>query len=327
MVIRLTLCALAVLGLSILLPVIAPTEPAPFYAEKTRAARLAAEAREAVGERLLGVEYSAITTTAGHRDAKLLSMAPDFPALLVEWLRETGIGDGDAVAINASGSFPALTIASIAAVKAVGARPLMITSLGASSWGANRPEYTWAQMELELRQRWPEYTSIGMSPGGDGDEALDLLPEGREALVRALRASGVPEIAADGGTDAVTDRMRFWQQANAGRLPAILINIGGNQAFWGTGDRGETRREGLWLPGSSPVVGDGVGDRFLAAGKPVIHLLGVKKLAARYGITIPPDPDAPLWRTSTPPPVARCGIFLFLLAVMAALPRIIRGKP
>lgn len=324
---RLTLCAAAVLGLSILLPVVAPTETAPFIAEKRQAVLLAAEAREVIGERLLGVEYSEITTTIGHRDAKLLSMAPDFPALLVEWLKEAGIGKGDAVAINASGSFPALTIASLAAVRAVGARSLMITSLGASSWGANRPEYTWARMERELRQRWPEYTSLAMSMGGDNDDALDLTPEGRRTLMRAMRVAGVPVIPVAGEANAATARMRLWRQANSGRLPGALINIGGNQAFWGSNDRGDSQQEGLWLPGSSRAAGDGVGALFLEAGKPVIHLLGIKKLAARHGIAIPPDANAPLWKTSTPPLAARCGIFLALLVLLAIPPRIIRGKP
>ncbi len=211
MVNRLVVCAGAILGLSLLLPAMAPKAPAPFIEEKKKAVLLAEEARNAIGEKLLGVEYSAITTTVGHRDAKLLSLAPDFPALLVGWLGEAGIGEGDAVAINTSGSFPALAIASLAAVRAIGARPLMISSLGASSWGANRPEYTWAHIEQDLRRHWPWYASIATSMGGDGDDARDLMPEGRQALREALRVAGVPIILIERDTDPVTARMRLWQ--------------------------------------------------------------------------------------------------------------------
>jgi len=326
MVNRLCIAAAVMLALSFAFPALAPREPAPNFAAKRLAVHRAAEARTIVGERLLGVEYSETTTTVGHRDAKRLSLAPDFPALLVQWLREAGIREGDAVAINASGSFPGLVIATLAAVDAVKARPLLITSLGASSWGANRPDYTWAHMETALRERFPTWKSIAVSLGGDGDTAQGMDEEGRRRLQRALAHSGVPPLTPESEEEAVSARMRLWTEHNNGQLPGLLVNIGGNQAFWGTTGRDAPKTEGLLLPGTGGLYGDGVGKRFALAGKPVVHLLGIKKIAARHGIAIPPDAASPVWQTARPSYVSRLLAIAVLLTSLAALPRLIRGE-
>ena len=227
------------------------------------------------------------------------------------------------MAVNASGSFPALVIASLAAVESVKAKPLLITSLGASSWGANRPEFTWAHMEKSLRKIHPAWKSIAMSLGGDGDAGEGLSTEGRRMLLDALAQSGVPVLAPATDADIAASRMRLWKERNSGQLPDLLINIGGNQAFWGTGGRDAPAAEGLLFPGTGGPYGDGVGKLFTEAGKPVIHLLGIKKIAARYGIAVPPDTASPLWRTSQPSFAARLLSIALLLVAMLALPRLI----
>lgn len=320
MVNRLCAVALATLLLALALPQIAPRKSAAFIAEKRQAVLLAAAAREIIGERLLGVEYSEITTTIGHKDAKVLSAASDFPALLVQWLKEAGVEKGDTVAINASGSFPALTIAALAAVKAAGAKPLLIASLGSSSWGANRPDFTWLHMERELTARWPEFAGIAVSYGGDGDMAHDMSEQGRHALRLAFDLTDAPFLEHEDSASAVSARIVLWTRRNGGKLPAALINTGGNMAFWGTRERDPLRLEGLRMPGGA-ADGDGVGDVFLREGKPVIHLLGIRKMAARYRITIPPSPDSPLWVTTDISPLVRACVFLLLGGILTAIAR------
>lgn len=322
---RLCAAALVILGISFALPAVAPREPAPFFDEKRHAVKLAAEARSVIGDRLLGVEYSETTTTVGHRDAKILSMAPDFPALLVQWLHEAGIHEGDAVAINASGSFPGLVIATLAAVDAIKAKPLLITSLGASSWGANRPDCTWAHMEKMLRERWTGWKSIAVSLGGDGDTAQGMDEEGRRMLRLALLHAGVPPLAPESDEEVISIRMRLWAEYNNGQLPNVLVNVGGNEAFWGTTGQDAPTAEGLLLPGAAGLYGDGVGKLFNRAGKPVIHLLGIKKIAARHGISIPADTSSPIWWTSQPSYSVRLLSIASLLAIMAILPQVIRS--
>lgn len=325
MVKRLSFLSASVLALSFLLPAAMPSREAPFQAEKRLAVRLASEARAIIGDGLIGVEYSEITTTVGHKDAKTLSTAADFPALAVQWLLEAGVKRGDAVAVNASGSFPALVIASLAATEAVGARPLLIASLGSSSWGANRPEFTWAHMETRLRGAFPAWKSVAMSLGGDGDEALGMSPEGRAALYGAITGSGVPMLVPGPGEDAVSSRMRLWKERNGGELPALLINIGGNEAFWGPGGHDAPAAEGLLRPGEAGTAGGGVGGRFHREGRPVIHLLNIKRMAVAYGISLAGNPDSPVWRLPDPPLGARIAAALAALACLAAIPPLARG--
>ena len=93
------------------------------------------------GTGLIGVENSLITTTLGSLEAKRTTTNPNIGALIVHLLYEAGVREGDAVAVGASGSFPALIIAVMSAAKAMGINPIIICSLSASQWGANRPNF------------------------------------------------------------------------------------------------------------------------------------------------------------------------------------------
>ena len=65
-----------------------------------------------------------------------------------------------------SGSFPALNIAASAAAEAMNLKVLIMASIGASSYGANNPEFTYVDMaeylyKEEVFSFRPEYVSIG----------------------------------------------------------------------------------------------------------------------------------------------------------------------
>ncbi|MEO1085566.1 MAG: poly-gamma-glutamate system protein, partial [Acidobacteriota bacterium] len=102
---------------------------------------------------LIGQEYTQITTDRGYLDAKLASTDPNFAAVTVDLLRSVGVEPGDCVALAMTGSFPALNVSALAAVDVVGARPVTITSVGASNFGATDPFFTWLDMERELVDR------------------------------------------------------------------------------------------------------------------------------------------------------------------------------
>ncbi|MBE0602904.1 MAG: poly-gamma-glutamate system protein, partial [Deltaproteobacteria bacterium] len=92
---------------------------------------------------LIGVEYTDITTTLGSLAAKRTSTNPAFAAVVVDMLYRAGVRPGDAVAVGFSGSFPALNIAVLSAAKALDLRPVIISSAGSSTYGANQPDMTW----------------------------------------------------------------------------------------------------------------------------------------------------------------------------------------
>ena len=102
---------------------------------------------------LIGVEYSPITTTLGNLKAKRSSTNPDFAALIVRWFHEIDLKKGDIIAIGGSGSFPALILATICAAEVMKLKPVIILSLGASSYGANRPNFTYLDIENFLFQK------------------------------------------------------------------------------------------------------------------------------------------------------------------------------
>lgn len=105
------------------------------YQVKRQAVATAVAAQQVIGERLLGVEYTPITTTLGAEEAKRLAQNPNFAAVAVELLAKSGVEPGDKVAVNLSASFPALNVAVLAAVDALKAEPVIVSSVGASTWG------------------------------------------------------------------------------------------------------------------------------------------------------------------------------------------------
>ena len=242
---------------------------------------------------LIGLENSPITTSSGNLTAKLTSINPNFAALVVQFLHEAGVRRGDAVAVGMTGSFPALNVATLMAIQALGARPLVITSVGASSWGANRPTWTWLDMEHELYQAGLiPAVSIAASYGGADDVGRGLSPEGRALLDSAITRNGIPKIHVLPLAKSIELRMQRYREAAAGRPIRAYVNIGGGVASLGTTEAGYLLRPGLNRPEERvflkglPV--QGVVYRFLAQGVPVVHLLEIVRLARRYGLAVAP---------------------------------------
>ena len=188
-----------------------------------------------------------------------------------------------------SGSFPALNIAVLAAIQSLGAQPVITSSVGASTWGANRPEYTWLDMERDLQDAgiWPWRTrAAGL--GGVGDSGGGLSEEGVAMAQAAITRTGTPAIAAVNLAEAVQLRLTAYRQPN-GQLPAALVNVGGSHVVFGDQGHRIVLRPGL-LSGyqAAAPLRDGLAAAFLDANRPVIHLLNIVRLAAEYGI----DPES-----------------------------------
>ncbi len=259
-------------------------EPGPDYAAKAAAVATAVRAQTAIGDRLIGPEYTAITTTLGPFAAKQLSRHPDFAALAVEYLLAAGVGPGDRVAVNFSGSFPAINIAVLAALKAVGAEPVITSSVGSSTWGATDPEYTWLDIEqtLVVSGIWP-WHSTAASVGGVGDTGGGLLPEGVAAARAAICRAGVAEMRAGSLEEAIALRIAAYQKD--GQLPAALVNVGGSHVIFGPHGHGTPLRQAL-TAGYRPqrLVAEGLAAPFVHANRPVVHFLNIGQLAAARGI-------------------------------------------
>jgi poly-gamma-glutamate system protein len=244
------------------------------------------------GTGLIGVEGSGITTSAGRLEAKRTTTNPGFGALVVSLFHEAGVRRGDVVAVGASGSFPALIVATLAAAEAVGAEPLVISSLGASEWGANIPGFTWLDMEDCLRSRGLiDVRPIARAVGGEEDIGRDMSPQGRALLADRLRAEAAPVIEEPDLARNVARRMALYRESAGSRPIKAFVNIGGSWANMGTDPDilkvAPGLARGVTVP---PPDRRGVIEAMAGAGVPVIHLLNVRGLCERYGLPWDPRP-------------------------------------
>lgn len=234
---------------------------------------------------LIGEEHTAITSDRGFNTAKILATNPNAAAEFVEMLSNAGVGSGDLVALGMTGSLPGWNIAILAACHALGASPVIITSVGASDWGANRPDLTWLDMEAILRDHHVlPYRSTAASLGGGGDRGRGVSPEGRRLLRAAIDRNGIPFIAAPTLDKSIAERMRVYGQAAGDRKYAVYINVGGGVASLGGQYNGRLIHPGYSRrlpPANYPV--NAVINRMSKAGVPVINLIDVKIIARHYG--------------------------------------------
>ncbi len=244
------------------------------------------------GTGLIGEERSTITTSAGRLEAKRTTTNPAFAGLVVSLLRQAGVRRGDVVAVGASSSFPALIVATLAAAEAAGVELLIVSSLGASEWGGNVPEFSWLDMEECLRARGLfDVRPVARAIGGDEDVGRDMSPEGRALLAAHIRSAGAPFLEEPDLERNVARRLALYKERAAGRPIRAFVNIGGSWANLGT-DAG-ILKVAPGLAGRVPLpppARRGVLQAMAAAGVPVIHLLNVRGLCERYGLPWDPRP-------------------------------------
>jgi len=303
---RTTLVALALFSVLvfILAELTARPEKQRYFEEKLKAANLAALAQatirgygEGIGLKvdpqndpfrtgLIGQERTELTTDRGVVASKILSTNPNFAAAFIALLHQAGLKPHDVVAVGMTGSFPGWNIAFLAACKALDLRPLIITSVGSSDWGANIPSLTWLDMERILDEKglW-NFRSVAASIGGASDSGRGLSPEGRDLIREAIRRNGALLIQEGNLEASILKRLEIYEAARKGQKIACYVNIGG-----GAASVGGTRNAKLIPAGLSrhlavrnfPVRG--FINRLAEEGIPVIHLHSVKKLAPRYDL-------------------------------------------
>jgi poly-gamma-glutamate system protein len=284
----------------------------PWHEEKLRAAQLAQDAFDVIKAEkarrgipldretdpratgMIGTPMSRVTSNTGYLSAKQASANPNFAALVVHYLRQVGVAPGDLVAVGASGSFPALNVATYAAVEALGLEAIVITSSSASQYGANDPELLWIDMERVLAQAHIFHLrSTAASLGGIDDVGIGLSDEGRDLLRAAISRNRLEPLLASTLAASIDERMVTYERAAHGRPIRAYVNVGGGSASVGTHVGKKLFRPGLnrYPPlGASQV--DSVMLRFGERGVPVIHLTNIEQLAARHGL-LPTGNKAP----------------------------------
>lgn len=242
---------------------------------------------------IIGQEFTQITTGRGSLPVKLSTTNPNTSALIVELFKEAGLKEGDHVAICATGSFPALNIATYAAIHSLGLKPIVISSTTSSTWGANDPEFTWLDMERVLHdQGFFPFRSIAASIGGNTDLGMTLSKKGRELIHQAIERNQLPMIKNNTLQENIDERMELFEQAAYPNQIKAYINIGGGIASLGSRKNGKKVKSGLSEILKLKDIPDKIGVMFEMAQKdiPIVHLLNLEKLMKQYDLPINPIP-------------------------------------
>jgi poly-gamma-glutamate system protein len=236
---------------------------------------------------LIGLPFSPLTTTLGSLPSKRTGAQPAAAALMVRLLREAGVHPGDRVVLDSSGSFPGFAIATLVALKTLGAEPITLASIGASTYGANRPDFTLPDMLHVLVQRGllPK-GPLAVSPGGASDAGKDMDAAALEAALERARSRGSQVLRP---TDLAAGTAA--KRALLG-TPRVLVSVGGNWTSAGPGESLQGRT-GLLKPaefGPHGPSGTGLIQACLREGIPVIRILDVQDLCVRTGLPFDPIP-------------------------------------
>lgn len=241
---------------------------------------------------IIGLRSSPFTTTLGSLEAKRTSANPNFAGLLVSLLRRAGVDSKDTIAVGASGSFPGLILAVLSAAKAMDLEPLFLVSIGASQWGANHPDFNWLHMQACLQQKGIfSFRPLAISMGGDRDSGRDMQEEGRTLLARDMAEAGFPIISEGDLKKNVEFKMQLYFQKASDREIKAFVNIGGSWSNLGIDSEILHLKPGLGkITRFPPEEKRGVLYAMAALDIPVIHLLYVKGLVRRYGLSWDPVP-------------------------------------
>lgn len=256
---------------------------------------------------LVGVDStsSQMTTKRGFLESKVATTNPNFAAVFIDWFSAIGISSDisntpDTVAVSMTGSFPGANIAFLAACKASNVYPVIISSIGSSSWGANQIDKTWIEIENTLIDaNFFSYRSKAFSLGGDNDQ-LDELPfDIKQILENKIIKNNYDIISNDQMQGAVNERIRKYKEQSSNYK--AYVNIGGSSASLGDSTTSKMYLPGL-IFGKDEAIADALDDEyydeyeyeqeiipvveyFLSEQKiPVINVRNINNLCEWYGL-------------------------------------------
>lgn len=234
----------------------------------------------------IGLEWSPLSTTLGALPAKRTACDPRWSVVVRRWMESLDVQPGDCVAVYSSSSFPGMAFNVLKALESLDVQPLLVVSLGSSTWGANDPDFPWPALERNLRSAgFLRTQAYAYTPGGGRDVGGGIPEEAMATLRAAADASRVPLVVKNSLEDVIQWKMDLLAQHHA----KALVSIGGSESNLGPGNDILRLRPGLHRSGRA---GSGVIGRALEAGYPVAHLLNIKGLAAATGVPFDAPPGA-----------------------------------
>ncbi len=246
---------------------------------------------------LIGVPYSLITTDEGDLDAKLTTLDPNFSAVMIDLMYEIKLGKNDTIAVMITGSMPGANIAVLTACQALGVYPVIISSLGASQWGANQADFTWLDMEniLHLNDLIPS-KSIASSIGGRNDMGRLLSPAGRKIIVDNILKYDIPMIKEKRLADNIKERLNIYSSYLPLERYSAVLNVGGGVASLGTSFNQKLLPPGIVNRSNIIEIGkndgiEGAFSKLIKLNITGLHILNIKSITEDYNLPFAPIPN------------------------------------
>lgn len=241
---------------------------------------------------LIGEKQSLIVTDRGNLTAKLTSLNPNLAAALVDIFKKAKLQPGDKIALSCTGSFPAMNLAVMSAAKVLELDLIIISSVGASMFGATDPDFTWLDMETLLNKKGIfDYKSTAASMGGGRDLGRGLNVLGREKIIEAIERNKVELVHEESLEKNIKRKMEIFDRAAGGDSYSLYINVGGGLSSLGNSINGRLLKPGYhrYLNFKNVPL---KGTMLLMAerGVPIVHLLDISAFAREYNLPEAPDP-------------------------------------
>ncbi|MEA3287675.1 MAG: poly-gamma-glutamate system protein [Candidatus Marinimicrobia bacterium] len=243
---------------------------------------------------LIGRQFTYLTTDEGDLNAKISVLDPNLAAMMIDYLIRAGVKQGDTVAVTLTGSMPGGNLAVLSALEEMKITPIIITSVGASQWGANVEDFTWLDMETLLYEAGEiSFRTRAASLGGGSDIGRRLSPRGRALIQKAIARNGVDSLESKDLEDAIQLRMDRFATILPIKAYKAFLNVGGGAAVLGDAAYARLLQPGLTTRMRfESMRNGGVMAKFGREGVPIIHVLNIKRMFAEF--------DYPYAATPTP---------------------------
>lgn len=238
---------------------------------------------------IIGEKETSITTDRGSLNAKLTSLNPNMAASMIGLFNKAKLKKGDHIAVSSTGSLPGMNLAIYSAAKVMDLNLTVISSVGASMFGATDPDFTWLDMESLLNEENVfSYKSSAASLGGGRDLGRGLNVIGREAIKEAILRNDVELVLEASLEKNIERKMEIFESQDKIKL---YINIGGGLSSLGNSINGKLIKPGFHRNVSIKNI-PLKGTMFLFAEKntPIIHLLDVVDFAESNDLAVAPVP-------------------------------------
>jgi poly-gamma-glutamate system protein len=281
---------------------------------------------------LIGKKESSITSKVDSTilSSKQLTTHSNFASFMVFLLEDLELKEGDKIAVSMTGSFPGANLALISACEVLGIEPFIISSLASSSYGANKENLTWLDIEKYLIERKAiNFSSIGVSIGGQQDLGGNLTDQGIEILEGKIFNSKIKFINERNLDENIQAKWNLYHKD--GSSYKAFVNIGGGASSLGAGEGKNFMKGGIIFPISKDDYEEIYYDsndlsyyykdfkkslafRFLSNDVPFVNVKNIKSLVSSKGISDISDNEGSLFYDIT-----RFNIVVISIALLISL--------